>query len=112
MKQRNIRTWLMALAVALCLTPLAPAIAAQNQNSSAQQPAAQQKQNAQKTYYGKIVKLQTGKFALMIDTKTKKGYFLDDQKDAAKYAEKNVLVTGTVDSKTSVLHVITMKPAS
>lgn len=98
--------------MALCLAPLAPAVAAQNQNSSAQQPTAQQEQNAQKTYYGTIVKLQNGKFALMIDPKTQKGYFLDDQKHAEKYAEKKVLVTGTVDSKTSMLHVITMKPAS
>ena len=102
----------MALALALCLVPFASATAAQNQNSSAQQPAAQQKQDTPKTYYGKIVKLQNGKFALMINAKAQKGYFLDDQKHAAKYADKNVLVTGTVDNKTSILHVATMKPAS
>jgi hypothetical protein len=109
MKQRKIRTWVMVLAVASCLAPLAPAFAAQNQDSSAQKPAAQEKQSRPKTYYGKIVKLQNGDFALMIDTKSQKGYFLDDQKAAAKYAEKDVLVTGTLNPQTSVLHVITIK---
>ena len=102
----------MALAVAACLTPLAPAIAAQNQNSSAQQHAAQQKQNPQRTYYGEIVMLQKGRYALMINAKEHKGYYLDRQKAAKKYFQKKVLVTGTVDAKTSVLHVHQIKPAS
>ena len=112
MRQRKIRAWVMALAVALCLTPIAPAIAAQNQNSSAQQPAAPQKQDVQKTYYGTISKLQNGKYALVVDAKASRGYFLDDQKNAAKFAEKKVLVTGSVDPKTSVLHVVKIKPTS
>jgi len=112
MKQRKIRAWVMALAVALCLTPLTPGIAAQSQGASAQQPAAQQKKSPQKTYYGTIVKLQDGKYALMIDAKANRGYFLDDQKDAKKYAQKKVLVTGTIDRQTSTLHVIKIKPAS
>lgn len=110
MKQINIRTCVMALAVALCLAPLAPAISAQNQSSSAQQPAAPQKQSAQKTYYGKIVKLQGGKFGLLINAKEKRGYFLDKQKAAKQFADKNALVTGTLDSKTGVLHVVKIKP--
>jgi hypothetical protein len=100
----------MALAVALCLVPLVPAISAQNQNSSAQQPAAPQKQNPQKTYYGKIVQLQGGKLGLLINAKEKRGYFLDNQKAAKQYADKNALVTGTVDSKTGVLHIVKIKP--
>lgn len=111
MKQRKILAWAMALAIAACLAPLAPAIAAQNQNSSTKQPAAAQKQNKRKTYYGKIVKLRNGKFALMINAKAQQGYFLDNQKAAAKYADKKALVTGTVDPKTSVLHVIAIKSA-
>jgi hypothetical protein len=111
MKQRKFRAWAMALAMAVCLTPLAPAVAAQNQNSGAGQPAAPPKQNAQKTYYGKIAKLQNGKYALVVDAKASRGYFLDDQKAAAKFEEKKVLVTGTVDPKTSVLHVAAIKPA-
>jgi hypothetical protein len=111
MKQRKIWAWVMALAMAACLAPLAPTMAAQNQGSSAKQPAAAQKQNRKKTYYGKVVKLQNGKFALMINAKAHRGYFLDDQKHAKKYAQKNVLVTGTVDPKTSILHVAAIKPA-
>lgn len=111
MKQRRIRTWVVALAVALCLTPLAPGIAAQNQNTTAQQPAAPQEQNGPKTYYGKIAKLQNGKYALVIDAKANRGYFLDNQKEASKYVEKDVLVTGTVDTQTKILHVSQIKPA-
>src|SRR5512146_3245602 len=110
MKQRKIRKWAMALAVALCFVPLAPAISAQNQNSSAQQPATPQKQDVQKTYYGKIVQLQGGKYGLLINAKEQRGYFLDDQNAAKKYADKNALVTGTVNSKTGVLHVVKIKP--
>lgn len=102
----------MALAVALSLMPLTTAIAAQNQNSSAQEPAAPQEQSPQKTYYGKIEKLQNGRYGLIINAKTSRGYFLDNQKAAAKFAQKNVLVTGKVDPKTSVLHIVKIKPAS
>jgi tRNA_anti-like len=110
MKQRKIRTWAIALVMGLCVAPLAPATSAQNQNPSAQQPAAPQAQNVQKTYYGKIVKLQGGKFGLLINADEKRGYFLDNQKAAKQYADKNALVTGTVDSKTGVLHVVKIKP--
>lgn len=112
MKQRKIRPWLMALVVAACLVPLAPANAAQNQKSSAQQPAASQKQNVQKTYYGKIVKLKNGKYGLLINAKEQRGYFLDDQKDAKKFEQKRALVTGTVNHQTGVLHVVKIKPIS
>lgn len=101
----------MALAMAACLTPLGPAIAAPNQGSSAKQPAAAQKQNKPKTYFGKIVKLQNGKYGLIIDAKKSQGYFLDDQKTAAKYAGKDVLVKGKVDPHTSILHVASIKAA-
>ena len=74
------------------------------------QPAAQQRKSLQKTYYGEVAKQQNGKFALVIDVKAQRGYFLDDQKDAAKFEKKKVLVTGTVDPKTSVLHVVKIKP--
>ncbi|HET7214919.1 MAG TPA: hypothetical protein VFL79_15110 [Terriglobia bacterium] len=111
MKRRGIRTWVMGLAVAFCLTPFAPIVAAQNQNTTAQQPAGPQAQNEQKTYYGKIAKLQNGKYALVIDTKANRGYFLDNQKEASKYVEKDVLITGTVDMQTKILHVSQIKPA-
>jgi hypothetical protein len=107
MKQRKIRACVMALALALSLMPLTLAVAAQKQNSSAQQSAA-----PQKTYYGKIEKLQNGRYGLIINAKTSQGYYLDKQRVAAKFAEKNVLVTGKVDPKSKVLHIVTIKPAS
>ncbi len=112
---RKIRSTVIALAVAAALTPLAPAFGAQNQKTGNQEPAtAQQKQSQQKprTYFGRVVKLQKGNYALMIDSTNKRGYYLDDQKDAMKYDQKQVLVTGTVDTQTSTLHVLTIKPVS
>ena len=107
MKQRKIRIYVLASALALSLMPFTLAVAAQKQNSSAKQSEA-----PQKTYYGKIEKLQNGRYGLIINTKTSRGYFLDNQKAAAKFAQKNVLVTGNVDPKTSVLHIVNIKPAS
>lgn len=115
MKGRKIRTSVIALAVAAALTPLAPAFSAQNRNPGSQQPpTAQQKQAQEKTrtYYGKIVKARNGKYALVIDAKKNMGYYLDDQEDALKYNQKKVLITGTVSTKTSILHVLKIKPAA
>lgn len=97
----------MTLIAVVCLVPLAPAFGAPNPIAASQQK--QGKQNA-RTYFGQIVKLKNGKYALMINTKTNQGYYLDDQKDAKKYAQKKVLVTGTINRKTSMLHVIKIKP--
>lgn len=108
MKGKNIRSRVITLAVAACLMPLVPAFGAQNHNAAAQQTQTQQRS---RTYYGQIVKLKNGKYALMINTKTNQGYYLDDQKDAKKYAQKRVLITGTINRKTSTLHVIAIKPA-
>lgn len=116
MKRRNILTWAIALAAITWFIPLAPAFAAQNQNPVAQQnpPTAHQKQGQKKarTYYGEIIKLRNGKYALMINAKAHRGYYLDDQKDAKKYDQKKVLVTGILDAKTSMLHVEKIKSAS
>lgn len=101
--------------VAAALTSVAPLFGAQNQKPGNQQPpAAHQKQAQQKprTYFGTVAKLREGRYALMIDATNHRGYYLDDQKDAAKYDQKQVLVTGTVDTHTSILHVLTIKPIS
>lgn len=52
-----------------------------------------------------------GKYALF-DTTAKKGYQLDDQKKAAKFAGAKVTVTGTLDEATKTIHVTAIKPAS
>lgn len=108
MKGKKIRSWVVMLAVAAWFMPLGPAFVAQSHGAAAPQ---KQSQKSARTYYGQIVKLQNGKYALMINVQTHKGYFLDKQKAAKKYAQKKVLITGTVDPKSSVLHVVTIKPA-
>lgn len=130
MKGRNIRSWVITLALAVGLVPFAPAFGAQNQypNRQQQPPGAQQQppgaqqqppmtqqpqtQKQTRTYIGKIVKTKAGQYALLTDPQHGKGYFLDDQKDAKKYDGKNVQVVATLDPQTSTLHVIQIKLAS
>jgi type 1 fimbria pilin len=52
-----------------------------------------------------------GKYALF-DPTAKKGYQLDDQTKAAKFAGAKVTVTGTYDEATKTIHVTSIKPAS
>jgi len=109
MKAKKIRKWIITLAAVACLIPLAPAFAAQNHSAAAQQKQGQQHA---RTYYGKIVMLKNHKLALMINPQTHQGYYLDKQKTAKKYVQKKVLITGTINRKTSMLHVIKIKPAN
>lgn len=125
MKGRKIRSWVITLALAAGLVPFSQMFGAQNPNQqptarqqppSAQQqaPGAQQAPSAKKprTYVGKIVKTKTGKYALLTDPQGGKGYFLDDQKDAKKFNQKDVKVIATLNPQTSTLHVIEIKLAS
>lgn len=123
MKGRNIWSWVITLALAAGLVSIVPAFSAQNQYpneqrrppSAQQQPPLTQQPRAQKqahTYTGKIVKAKNGQYALLTDPKGGRGYFLDDQKDAKKYDQKQVKVVATLDPNTSTLHVIQIKPAS
>jgi|GEM_PF-1191145 hypothetical protein len=124
MKGRNIRSWIVTLALTAGMVTITQAMSAQNQNTrSQQQPPAseqqppssgqQQQQNQQpRTYVGKIIKTKSGQYALLTDPQAGKGYYLDDQKDAQKYEQKNVQVVATLDPQTSTLHVIQIKLAS
>jgi hypothetical protein len=130
MKGKNIRSWVITLALAAGLVPFSQAFGAQNQSPSQQQrppnaqqqPPEQQPPNAQpqapsaqkqpQTFVGKIVQTKNGQYALLTDPKGGKGYFLDDQKDAKKFDQKNVKVVATLDPQTSTLHVIEIKLAS
>lgn len=124
MKQRNILSWVFTLALAAGLVSFSQAFGAQTRNQypnqRQQQPSAQQqtpttRQPAQKqahTYTGKIVKTKTGKYALLTDPQHGKGFFLDNQKEAQKFDQKNVKVLATLDPNTMMLHVIDIKPAS
>src|SRR5579884_3484158 len=102
MKGRKIRSWLFTLVLAAGMIAISQPLSAQNQ---------QQNQQA-KTYVGKIIKTKNGQYALLTDPQAGKGYFLDNQKEAEKYDQKNVQVVATLDPQTSTLHVIQIKLAS
>ena len=111
MRKTNIWAWALPLALALAgFLSATPAFSAQSQN---QMPSAQSPQSQQqaKTYLGEIVKTQSGKYGLLTDKRSGKGYFLDDQDEAKKFDQQTVLVTGTVDPQTNMLHVSNIKPA-
>ncbi len=116
MKGRRIRSWLFTLVLAAGMIAISQPLSAQNQDQNSQQqpPASgQQQQNQQaKTYVGKIIKTKNGQYALLTDPQAGKGYFLDNQKEAEKYDQKNVQVVATLDPQTSTLHVIQIKLAS
>lgn len=103
----------MALFLAVALTPLATALAAPNPGTP-QTPNTQQNhvQAKVRTYYGTIVKLRNGQYALMISFKTHRGYHLDDQKDVKKFDKEKVLVTGIVNPQTHMLQVKSIKRAA
>lgn len=76
-----------------------------------QQPQAQP---TSQTFTGKIIKLTTGKFALLTgqtpDGKPA-GHFLDDQENAQKYEGKQVTVTGMFDEASNTIHVTNIQAA-
>lgn len=84
------------------------------QQPSAQEPGPPQAQQANQTFTGKVVKLTTGKFALLTgqtpDGKPS-GHFLDDQENAQKYEGKQVTVTGTFDEASNMIHVTNIQAA-
>ena len=95
----------LILAAALCV--FTPGAVAQSTDNAPQQ-APQQSQQESKTYSGKIMKLQNGKYALVTGQTAQgqlSGHFLDDQDDAKKYEGKEVKVTGTLDMASNTIHV-------
>jgi hypothetical protein len=74
---------------------------------SAPLPAAQnqpQEQSDVKTFSGKVLS-QNGVRYILRDDVNDVWYHLDDQKQAEKFAGKNVLVTGVLDGPTDTIHV-------
>jgi hemolysin activation/secretion protein len=130
MKMRTIHpgeALALILASALCVST--PCLAAQSSNNARQQeqpqqtqqqPAQQQEQpqaqqtNQTQTFAGKVIKLTTGKYALLTgqtpDGKPS-GHFLDDQENAQKYEGKQVTVTGTFDEASNMIHVTNIQAA-
>ena len=102
----------LILASALCVST--PCLAAQG-SPNAQRPGQQQQaQQANQTFTGKVIKLTTGKYALLTgqtpDGKPS-GHFLDDQGNAQKYEGKQVTVTGTFDEASNTIHVTNIQAA-
>ena len=76
-----------------------------------QMPQAQQ---TNQTFTGKIIKLTTGKFALLTGQSADgkpTGHFLDDQENAQKYDGKQVTVIGTFDEASNTIHVTNIQAA-
>lgn len=116
----------MLAAIALFAAMLPMAFAQQDQSSqpsssqpSATQPSATSPQSSpdqgssasqanQSSFTGTVVNAN-GKYVLKTDSGT---YQLDDQDKAKQFEGKQVTVTGSLDSATSVLHVANITPAS
>lgn len=103
---------LVAFCLAIGLSPFAFAHPANHANpvSTVQQAQPPQQQQSQE-FDGKIMQLKNGQLAL-VTGKTDKGYsghFLDDQDSAKKFVNKDVKVTGTLDSSTNTIHVTNIK---
>jgi len=82
---------------------------AQDQQPQQQDPSAQQQSQSDQQITGKIAKSNDGKFVLVESSGTM--YQLDDQDAAKKYESRKVIVSGTVDTSGSTIHVTSIKPA-
>jgi hypothetical protein len=113
MQRSNHRKEGVALILAAALCAFTPGLAAQTQSgSNAQQE--QPQQNQQQAFKGKIVKLQSGQYALVTGQTPEgkvAGHFLDDQDNAKKYEDKQVTVTGTFDTASNMIHVSNIQAA-
>lgn len=114
MKRSNHPGEAVALILAAALCVFTPSLFAQSSGNAPQQAPQQQTQQQSKTYAGKIMKLQNGKFALVTGQTAQgqlSGHFLDDQDSAAKYEGKEVKVTGTLDIASNTIHVTKIEAA-
>jgi hypothetical protein len=115
MKRSSHHREALALILATALCAFTPGLAAQTQSgSNAQQGQPQQDQQQDKTFTGKIVKLQNGQYALLTGQTPEgkaSGHFLDDQDNAKKYEDKQVTVTGSFDTASNTIHVTNIQAA-
>lgn len=120
MKGNTIWAGLMAVAFAIIVAQVTPALRAQpptSQSSSAQQQQQQQpneqppEQQKAQTFLGQIVQAKNGQYALLVDKQAGKGFYLDDQEKAKRYKDQNVKVTGTLDAANSTIHVSDIQPS-
>jgi hypothetical protein len=105
----------LALVLATALFASTPGLAAQS-GQEAPSPAQQQPDQQQsKTFQGKILKLQDGKYALVTGQTAQgqvSGHFLDDQDNAKKFEGKQVKVTGTLEVASNTIHVTKIEEAA
>jgi hypothetical protein len=113
MKRINHPGGALALILAAALCALTPGLADQS-GDNAQQGQQQQTQQQNKTFTGKVAKLQNGQFALITGQTPEgkmTGHFLDDPDDAQKYEGKQVTITETLDVASNTIHVSNIQPA-
>lgn len=111
-----VTTTLVVSAVALSTFLLSAPAGAQDhssptamaQDQSAPPQANQTDPADSKTFTGKIVK--SGDKLVLSDATGKNVYQLDDQVKAKEFLNKNVKVTGNLDSSTGMIHVSSIDP--
>jgi hypothetical protein len=113
MNRSNHLKGAIPLLMATMLCAFTPGLLAQSSNAQDQaQP--QQSEQQSKTFSGKIMKLQDGKFALVTGQTAEgqmSGHFLDDQDQAKKFEGKQVKVTGTLEIASNTIHVSKIEEA-
>ena len=90
----------LSLSAPACLLAQDPGRAPLTQEQAQTQDA----QSTMNSFSGKVTKGENGKFMLEDVTKSS-SYTLDDQKTAKKFVGKSVVVTGTLDQNTNIIHV-------
>ena len=100
------------LLMAAVLCAFTPGLLAQSGSSQA---PPQQSDQQSKTFSGKIMKLEDGKYALVTGQTPQgqmSGHFLDDQEQAKKFEGKQVKVTGTLEIASNTIHVTKIEEAA
>jgi hypothetical protein len=91
-----------ALAVVLALGSL-QLIPLRAQSPTA--PASQEDQEKTQVFVGKVIKMNSGQYALLTDEQAGKGSYLDDQDKAKNFEGKTVKVTGVLEAAKNLIHV-------
>ena len=115
MKKINHLEGTIPLLMAAVLCAFTPGLAAQGSNNKPDQGQQQQNEDQSKSFAGKILKLQNGKYALITGQTTDgrlSGHFLDNQDEAKKYEGQQVKVTGTLEAASNTIHVTKIEAAA